>query len=214
MAKNYVITIARGFGSGGKEIALNVAERLGIPCYERQILQMASEYSGVAEADFMKVDEKLRGNFIVKALEKFTFPKEAVAQNMRFESDKKLFEIQSQIIKNLAEKTSCVIVGKCADFILKNYDNVASFYIEAPRPFCLESIMNKTGVSEKEAAKLIETTDKYRADYYKFYSGGNYWTNPVNYDATLNSARVGRKKCVDVIIEMMKIKFGDDFNQQ
>ena len=67
------------------------------------------------------------------------------------------------------------------------------------------------GVTEKEAADLITKTDKYRADYYRFYSGGNYWTNPVNYDLTLNSARIGRDKCVDVIIEMMKIKFGEDF---
>ena len=66
-------------------------------------------------------------------------------------------------------------------------------------------------VSEKEAAELITKTDKYRADYYKFYSGGNYWTNPINYDLTMNSARIGRNKCADVIIEMMKIKFGDDF---
>lgn len=212
MAKNFVITIARGFGSGGKEIALKVAEKLGIPCYERQILQMASDYSGLTESVFAEVDERLRGGLIAKALEKFSFPKELVPQNKRFEGDIRLFELQRIIIRELAKKNSCVIVGKCADFILRDFDNVGSFYIEAPRKQCLESIMNKTGVSEKEAAKLIETTDKYRADYYKFYSGGNYWTNPINYDATLNSARIGREKCADVIIKTMKIKFGDDFS--
>ena len=71
--------------------------------------------------------------------------------------------------------------------------------------------MSKMNVSEDEAADMITKTDKYRADYYKFYSGGNYWTNPINYDLTLNSARIGRDKCADVIIEMMKIKFGNDF---
>ena len=212
MAKNFVITIARGFGSGGKEIALKVAEKLGIPCYERQILQMASDYSGLTESVFAEVDERLRGGLIAKALEKFSFPKELVPQNKRFEGDIRLFELQRIIIRELAKKNSCVIVGKCADFILRDFDNVGSFYIEAPRKQCLESIMNKTGVSEKEATKLIETTDKYRAEYYKFYSGGNYWTNPINYDATLNSARIGREKCADVIIETMKIKFGDDFS--
>ena len=212
MAKNFVITIARGFGSGGKEIALKVAEKLGIPCYERQILQMASDYSGLTESVFAEVDERLRGGLIAKALEKFSFPKELVPQNKRFEGDIRLFELQRIIIRELAKKNSCVIVGKCADFILRDFDNVGSFYIEAPRKQCLESIMNKTGVSEKEATKLIETTDKYRAEYYKFYSGGNYWTNPINYDATLTSARIGREKCADVIIETMKIKFGDDFS--
>jgi len=213
MQKNFVITIARGFGSGGKEIALSLSQKLGIPCYERQILQMASDYSGLDEKEFAIVDEKLRGSILTKALEKFPFPRELISQNKRFEGDSHLFSIQAEIIRKLAESSSCVIVGKCADFILKDAKNVGSFYIEAPRSACLESIINKTGVSEREAAKLIETTDKYRSDYYKFYSGGNYWTNPINYDLTLNSARIGRDKCADVIIQTMKIKFGEDFIQ-
>lgn len=210
MAKNYVITIARGFGSGGKEIGMKVADRLGIPCYENQILTMASEYSGLSEEMFSQVDEKLRGSYVTKALSKFSFQKGAISQTKRFHGDINLYCIQSEIIRQLAEKVSCVIIGKCADHILKDYDNVLSLYIEAPRKDCVESIIKKTGVSEKEAVKLIETTDKYRADYYRFYSGGNYWTNPVNYDLTLNSARIGREKCVDVIIDMLKIKFGEE----
>lgn len=209
--KNYVITIARGFGSGGKEIGKNLSDRLGIPCYENQILKMASEYSGLSEEMFINVDEKLRGSYIKNALDKFIFPKEVLPQSKKFECDINLFCIQAEIIRQLALKNSCVIIGKCADHILKEYDNVGSFYIEAPRAACLESIMKKTGLDEVFAAKLITKTDKYRSDYYEFYTGGNYWTNPVNYDLTLNSARIGREKCVDVIIETMKIKFGDDF---
>ncbi|MCI5830668.1 MAG: cytidylate kinase-like family protein [Treponema sp.] len=211
MSNNYVITIARGFGSGGKEIAAKLGEKLGIPVYEKQILEMASEYSGLSEEMFLRVDEKLRGNSILNALSKFTFPKNVTPQSKRFECDINLFCIQSEIIKELARNVSCIILGKCADHVLKDFDNVGSFYVEAPRAACLDSIMKKMGVSEKEAADLITKTDKYRADYYRFYSGGNYWTNPVNYDLTLNSARIGRDKCVDVIIEMMKIKFGEDF---
>lgn len=211
MAKNYVITIARGFGSGGKEIAQKVAEKLGIPVYEKQILEMASDYSGLSEELFRQVDEKLQGNYVRNTLAKFAFPKEVVPQSRHFESDINLFCIQSEIMRQLAKNVSCVIIGKCADHVLKEFDNVGSFYIEAPRWACLDSIMAKMHVSEKEAAKLIEKTDKYRAEYYRFYSGGNYWTNPVNYDLTLNSARIGRDKCADVIIEMMKVKFGQDF---
>lgn len=213
MSKNYVITIARGFGSGGKEIAQKVAEKLKIPCYENQILQMASCYSGLSEELFIEVDEKLRGNVVANALSRFTFPKEVSPQSKKFECDINLFCIQAEIIKELAKNVSCVIIGKCADHILKDFDNVASFYIEAPRSACLESITKKMNIDEKEAAKLIEKTDKYRADYYKFYSGGNYWTNPVNYDLTLNSARIGRDKCADVIIDLMKTKFGSDFEE-
>lgn len=211
--KNYVITIARGFGSGGKEIGTKIAQRLGIPCYERQILQMASEYSGLSEEMFNRVDEKMRGNYIANKLAQFSFPKEVTPQSKHFESDINLFCIQSEIIKELAKKTSFVILGKAADHILKDYDNVGSFYVEAPRRNCLDSIMEKMGVDEKEAARLIVKTDKYRAAYYNFYTGGNYWTNPVNYDATLNTARLGRDRCVDVIIGIMKSKFGDDFSK-
>ena len=211
MSKNYVITIARGFGSGGKEIASKIGEKLGIPVYEKQILEMASEYSGLSEEMFLRVDEKIRGSMITNALSKFTFPKNVTPQSKKFECDINLFNIQAEIIRELARKVSCVIIGKCADYVLEEFDNVGSFYIEAPRWACLDSIMRKMGVSEKEAVELITRTDKYRADYYKFYSGGNYWTNPVNYDLTLNSARVGRDKCADVIIDYMKRKFGDDF---
>ena len=88
-----------------------------------------------------------------------------------------------------------------------DFDNVISIYIEAPRKNCVESIMKKLQVSEPEAHELISKTDKYRADYYEYYTRGGYWTNPVNYDLTLNSARVGREKCVDVIEDYLKIRF-------
>ena len=88
-----------------------------------------------------------------------------------------------------------------------DFDNVISIYIEAPRKNCVESIMKKLQVSEPEAHELISKTDKYRADYYEYYTRGGYWTNLVNYDLTLNSARVGREKCVDVIEDYLKIRF-------
>ena len=92
-------------------------------------------------------------------------------------------------------------------YSLKDFDNVISIYIEAPRKNCVESIMKKLQVSEPEAHELISKTDKYRADYYEYYTRGGYWTNLVNYDLTLNSARVGREKCVDVIEDYLKIRF-------
>lgn len=83
--------------------------------------------------------------------------------------------------------------------MLKDFDNVVSFYVEAPRKYCLERITKRMNVNEAEAAKLIEKTDKYRADYYEYYTNGNYWTNPVNYDMTFNMDRIGEDKCVEVI---------------
>ena len=121
-------------------------------------------------------------------------------------SDDRLFEYQSQIIRNLADQESCVIVGKCADYVLKGRKNVVSIYIEAPRAFCLERTMQRMKVSADVAAATIENTDKYRADYYKYYTKGNYWTNPVNYDMTLNSEKVGIAGCVKMIEEYLVMK--------
>ena len=202
---SYVVTIARGFGSGGKEIGVKLSQRLGIPCYEQQILRMASESSGISENLFNLADEKVDRLTKLKGLP-FNYVVEP--SDKRFVSNNNLFNIQSEIIRKLAGERSFIIIGKCADYVLKDFCNVVSFYIEAPRADCVASIMKKMGVSEEEAHRLITRTDKYRADYYKYYTHGNYWTNPVNYDMTLNSARVGRDRCVDVMENYIKVKFG------
>lgn len=204
---NFVITIARGFGSGGKEIATKLGERLGIPCYERQILTLASDKSGIDESLFVESDEKLRANKIAKLLHKIPVKNVVEPNEKAFISDTNLFNIQAEIIRNLAKTESCIIVGKCADYVLRDFDNVISIYIEAPRAACVKSVMSKMYISEEKANQLIKKTDKYRADYYNYYTGGNYWTNPVNYDMTLNSDRIGRDKCVEVIMNYIGIKF-------
>lgn len=213
--KHYVITIARGFGSGGKEIGGKLAKKLGIPCYEDQILRMASDFSGINEALFQEANEKLKHSaYILGYLKKVPFTSIAKPNTKEFVSDVNLFNIQSEIIKRLAASQSCIIIGKCADYVLEEYPNVISIYIEAPRDACVKSIMEKMGVEEDEAHKLIEKTDKYRADYYRYYTQGGKWTNPVNYDMTLNSARVGRERCGDVIEDYLKRKFGEDFAEK
>ena len=97
-------------------------------------------------------------------------------------------------------------MGKCADYVLRDKPNVVSIYIEAPRRFCLKRTMENMHVSEEVAHATIERTDKFRADYYKYYTHGNYWTNPVNYDMTLNSERVGVDDCVRIIEQYLEIK--------
>lgn len=208
---NYVITIARGFGSGGKQIGLNLSKRLGIPCYESQILNMASNYSGINKDLFFQVDEKLRGYHLIKRLMKSPGSDDIVEPTERsFISDVNLYNIQAKIIKELGKNQSCIIIGKCANHLLRDYDNVVSVYIEAPRSYCVKSVTERLGVTEDEAHKMIYQTDKYRADYYKYYTGGEVWTNPVLYDMTLNTDRIGREKCSELIIQYLKIKLGED----
>lgn len=206
--ENFVVTFARGFGTGGKAIASQLARELGINCYENRILTLASQLSGLDEAVFTAVNEKIRetsGGF-TSFLTGLPKSRGYITRNENFVSDDKLFEYQCQIIRELAEKESCVIVGKAADYVLKDKPNVVSIYIEAPRAFCVERTIKNMGVTEEVANATIERTDKFRADYYKYYTHGNYWTNPVNYDLTLNSEKVGVTNCVKVIEEYLLIK--------
>lgn len=204
---NFVVTFARGFGTGGKEIASKLAEELGIHCYENRILTLASQLSGLDENMFQAVNEKIRSNGGFSSfLRGLPRSRQYITRNEKFVSDDALFAYQKQIIENLADTESCVIVGKCADWVLRGRDNVVSVYIEAPRDFCIKRTMEHMGVTEGTASATIEHTDKYRADYYKYYTHGNYWTNPVNYDMTLNSERVGVDNCVKVIKDYLKIK--------
>ncbi len=208
---NYVITIARGFGSGGKQIGLMLSEMLGIPCYESQILALASDYSGINKQMFNKVDEKLRGSMLIKKIVKAKNIDHIIQPTEKsFTSDTNLYNIQAKIIKELANHQSCIIVGKCANNILRDYDNVLSIYVEAERDVCAKNVIDIFGVSREVADTMIYHTDKYRADYYKYYTNGEEWNNPVLYDLTINTGRVDRGQSMKLIVSALKIKFGED----
>lgn len=207
--KNFVITVARGFGSGGRQIAAELADELRVHSYENRILTLAARYSGYDEHQFLEADEKLRGGLLTAKLAELPKRLTPHANLSPFVSDAKLFEYQKAIIERLADTESCVIVGKCADYILRGRPNVVSVYIEAPRRYCLRRVVDRMDVTVEEANDIIAKTDQYRADYYRFYTHGNYWTNPVNYDLTLNSERLGEPNCVRLIIECLRAKMGD-----
>ncbi len=213
MTQQCVITVARGFGSGGKEIAVKLSQELGIKCYEHRILTLAAQLSGVGRELFEQVDEKVRRRRMLGLLRSLPAATSPRAEG-KFVTDDQLFAYQKQIIEELADSESCIIVGKCADWLLRDRPNVISVYIEAPRPFCRRRIMEKMGVTEAVADASISQTDKYRAEYYAYYTHGNYWTNPVNYDLTLNSERVGVDNCVRVIKSYMAIKYPGIFDDE
>ena len=208
--RNFVITIARGYGSGGHEIGIKLGEVFGIPCYEKQILDMASEYSGINKDLFIKSDEKLSFGKIMSKLK--GMPPTSMIEPSRkdFVSDANFFNIQAHIIRQLAENQSCVIVGKCGSYILRNFDNVVSIYIEAPRENCVASTIEKLGVTEAEANKIITKTDRTRALYYSYFCEGGNWMLPTNYDMTLNTGRIPKDHCVEMIRDYVNYKFGED----
>lgn len=206
MEEHYVVTIARGFGSGGKAVAMGLAEELGIECYEHRLLALASEYSGYGEDFLNHFNETINGSLVLSKIGKKVSELGLRPMTNSFRVNQHVFDIQSKVIKELVKTQSCIIVGKCADYILKDMDNVVSVYIEAPREYCRKRIMERKDVTAEQADELISKTDKYRAEYYQFYTGGRSWTDPINYDMTLNSARVGHDGCITVIKNYLEMK--------
>ncbi|MDO5411136.1 MAG: cytidylate kinase-like family protein [Lachnospiraceae bacterium] len=210
MSDHYVITIERTFGSGGKTIGINLSEELGIPCYEDQLLRMASDYSGINERLFAQVDEKLRGSYITKMLAGFpNINRIAQPKDKNFVSDENLFKIQAEIIRQLASSESCIIIGKCGNLALKDHPNVVSVFVDADMNYCIENVKERLCVGDTEAERLILKTDKYRSDYYKYYSHGQEWKDPRGYDLSLNSGRIGMEKCAEAIKNFVNIKLGN-----
>jgi len=202
---NVIITIARQYGSGGKTIGQMLADKMGINCYEREIIRMASIDSGINEALFAKVDERIGTNSFLKF--KSIYKGDLIApESDGFVSNKNLFNYQAKVIKELAKDQSCVIIGRCADFILKDYPNVVSVFVHASPEYCKQSALERVSISEKDISKFIEKTDKYRGDYYKHFTGRE-WYDLRNYDLVLNSEKLGREKCVDTILDYISTRF-------
>lgn len=208
--ENVVVTIARQYGSGGKTIGAMLAKELGINCYSREILRMASEDSGINERLFGMSDETVRRAGWLRLLSRPYDGELSSPEDKDFVSEDNLFNYQAKVIKELAEKESCVIVGRCADYILRDYPNVISVFIHADEQFCLERSLERHSMTEKEMQKFIEKKDKYRADFYRYHTGRE-WTDARNYDLSLNSGKMGFEKCVQEIISYMGIRFGHEF---
>ena len=204
---NIVITIARQYGSGGKTVGQMLAKELGIPFYSRDILRLASEESGISEGLFGEADEKLKNNPLLR-LTKNVYDGDLIPpESGEFVSDKNLFNYQAKIIKQLAETQSCVIVGRCADYVLKDYPNVMSVFVHADEQFCFDRAMERNSMSPKEMKKFIAKVDKYRGDYYRYYTGQN-WTDARNYDLCLDCGKLGFEKCMEEILAYRKVRFG------
>lgn len=203
--QNIIITIARQFGSGGKTIGQMLADSLGVNCYEREIIRMASDDSGISEELFSKSDERISTNSFFKL--KNIYKGELISpESAGFTSQTNLFNYQAKIIKQLAERESCVIIGRCADFILKDYPNVMSVFVHADKDFCHKMAAERVSVPEKELDKYIEKIDNYRGEFYKTYTG-NEWYDLRNYDLCLDSGKLGFEKCVEEIRSYMDVRF-------
>ena len=199
---NYVITIARGFGSGGKTIGRMLSERLDINYYDSDLIQLASEESGINIELFGKIDERKKVSLFKRfnpAYDEKILPPDSDG----YVSSDNLFNIQAKIIRDLAESQNCIIIGRCADHILRNNDKVIRLFFYADEEASIKNVIDIYGVSPKVAKAKIESIDKSRAGYYKYYTGKE-WDDVNNYDLCINTTKLGFEKSVDAVIAYMK----------
>ncbi len=190
------ITIARGFGSGGRTIGKMLSEDLGIKYYDKDLIRLASEESGINERFFGLVDEKLKGSFLRKG---GVYKGDLISpESSEFTSDQNLFNYQAKIIKQLADKEPAIIVGRCADYILRDRDDVIRVFIYSDMETAIKNVVEMYGVNEKEARRMIEKTDKERSEYFKHYTGMD-WENAKNYNLCLDTSRLSYDECVEII---------------
>lgn len=207
--ENVVITIARQYGSGGKTVGKMLADDLGISFYSREILRLASDDSGIREELFNKADERLRNNPLFSSSTRIYKGGLITPDKGDFVSPDNLFNYQAKVIKSLADQGPCVLVGRCADFVLKDRPNVMSVFVHAPMDYCIARGMERNDMDEREMEKFIIKTDKYRGDFYHYYTGRT-WNDARNYDLCLDSSKLGFEKCVEAIKAYAKVRFGEN----
>lgn len=202
---NYVITIARTCGSGGSYVGESLEEKLNIKLYGQDILQLASEDSGISLDLFARSDEELKSNPLFR-FTKYIYNGELIPPSSSdFTSQENLFNYQAKVLKDLAEKESYIVIGRCADFILKDNENLVRVFIYADKADRVKTEAERLSISEKEAESRVDKVDKKRTNHYNYFTG-NERDDMTNYDICLNTSVLSYDKCADIIIDYMKMR--------
>lgn len=200
MAENFVITIGRQFGSGGKCIGELIARRLGIALYDKELINLAAERSGFSAEHFERADEQEQKGMLAAIIGYFRSPVMGDYALHNPLSNDSLFKIQSDVIRQIAENESCIFVGRCADYILRDQPHLVSLFLTADMPDRIRRVADRMGLSDEEAARLIDETDCRRSRYYNYYSSRT-WGEAATYDLTINSSILGDEATADLIID-------------
>ena len=199
MKTNTIITIGRQYGSAGRQIGRVLAEELGIKCYDKELLERAAKESGLCEELFENHDEKPTNSFLYSlVMDTYSFGYTSSAFS-DMPINQKVFLAQFETIKNIAKKGPCVIVGRCADYFLKNEPNIIDFFISGSTAEKKKRILERYDIEKNKAEDFIRKTDKRRASYYNYYTDMK-WGEAKNYDLCINSSKTG----VDGAIKLMK----------
>ena len=192
-----IITIGRQHGSSGREIARLLAEKLNYKCYDKEIVDEAANHSDFSRDLIDAFDEKRMSAFILHA--------GGYGLNENFRLNMQVVSAQFEAMRNIAEKGNCIFVGRCADYILRDHDDLISVFILGDMDERLKCLERRQGLDEVEARKKIKEVDKDRSGFYRYYSDQT-WGDAQNYDMCINSSKLGVEGTVQVILDYIKAR--------
>lgn len=203
----FALCITRTCGSGGTEIGKMLVQQLGIDLYDRKLLRLASEDSGINEKIFAKADQDTKKTLLYK-VSKSVYNGELIPpESGNFLSDRNLFEYQAKVLKELLKKESYVVLGRAADFVLRDKPNAISIFLSASEEACFAREMEIMQTDAFGVNRHISSINRYRSDYYRYHTG-NRWKNPENYDLCLRTDVLGYQGCVDLICAYIEKRLG------
>lgn len=195
---NLVIAIGRQHGSGGRYIGEQLAERLGIKCYNSELITETAVKGGFAQQYIAENEERRPQSLLFSLVMGYGSP-ESQPVALR------LFTEQSKVIKEIAERESCVMIGRCADYVLRYHPGLVRVFVHAPLDVRVKRLCETDGLSAEEAEKSIKKTDKQRAGYHSFYANQD-WGLAENYDLCINTGKTGITGAVDLIEAYTKLR--------
>ena len=194
----FVIAITRTCGSGATSIGKILAKNLGVEIYDRNILRLASDDSGISEELFARADEDQKQSLLFRASQKVYSGGLIPPEKEDFTSNNNLFNYQAKVLRELADESNYVVIGRAADYVLRDKPGLVRVYIYASREKCIEKEMNRQKIDWKTADKFISKTDKYRRDYYRYFTGQE-WEYMQNYDLCINTTQMTYERAAKAI---------------
>ena len=202
---NKIYTIGREFGSGGREVGEKLAAKLGIKLYDKELLQQAAKDSGFCEEIFENHDEKPTNSFLYSlVMDTYSVSGYSAAPFLDMPLNHKVFLAQFETIKKIAEKESCVIVGRCADYVLSDNPDCINVFIHADLDVRIKNVSRNLNITENKARDIINKTDKQRASYYNYYTSKK-WGDSKSYNLSLDAGKLGTDNCVEMILKFREL---------
>lgn len=202
MKKNFIINIGRQLGSGGRNIANILAQHYNITVYDRKLIELAAKESGLSQEFFENADEKKSHGFF-HSIFSARAAANALGNNDSYLSNDALFKVQSDIIRDLAERESCIFIGRCADYILRDHPCHINLFFTANLEDRIARMTSEKGITAEQAEELIEKTDRRRSDYYNYYSGKT-WGAAESYDLCINTSYLGHERTAEILKEYIE----------